>query len=422
MRFKTIKLPVHKDRTAGSDNTDPHCGSPRMETIMLAATVAPAKPERSAREASVIDGDDFHKLLDALQRRGFTVIGPTRRDGAILYAEIEGVADLPTGWTARQEAGEYRLEKRCDQAYFGYTVGPTSWKQYLCPPLQRLWAARKTDDGFEISGEGTETPKYAFLGVRACDLHAIRIQDKIYLQGPFVDQEYTARRSNALIIAVNCTAPSATCFCASMGTGPQVHEGYDLVLTELAGEEHRFVAGVGSMRGAEILADVPHRPAGPEDLDLAQQAVDDAGTMISRHITTDGLRDRLYQNLDHPHWDDVAERCLTCGNCTLVCPTCFCMTVEDTTDLTGQTAERWRHADSCFTAAFSYVSGGSVRASTKSRYRQWLTHKLATWVDQFGEYGCVGCGRCITWCPVGIDLTHEVAMLTDEKENHGAHE
>jgi ferredoxin len=132
---------------------------------------------------------------------------------------------------------------------------------------------------------------------------------------------------------------------------------------------------------------------------------------MTRAVRTEGIRELLAATLDHPRWDDVASRCLTCTNCTLVCPTCFCSTVEDVTDLTGRTAERWRRWDSCFTLGHSYLHGGSVRSTARDRYRQWLTHKLGTWIDQFGHSGCVGCGRCITWCPVGIDITEEVAAL-----------
>jgi sulfhydrogenase subunit beta (sulfur reductase) len=138
---------------------------------------------------------------------------------------------------------------------------------------------------------------------------------------------------------------------------------------------------------------------------------------MGRTMDTKGIKELLYRNYENPRWDDVAKRCLTCGNCTMVCPTCFCTTVEDITDLTGEHVERWRKLDSCFTMDFSYIHGGSVRSSPRARYRQWMTHKLATWIDQFGTSGCVGCGRCITWCPVGIDITEETGAIRDsEKE------
>ncbi len=139
---------------------------------------------------------------------------------------------------------------------------------------------------------------------------------------------------------------------------------------------------------------------------------------MGRSMDTSGIKELLYRNLDHPCWENVASRCLTCANCTMVCPTCFCAAVEDTTDLTGERAERWRRWDSCFTMDFSYIAGGSVRSSPKARYRQWMTHKLASWIDQFGTSGCVGCGRCITWCPVGIDITEEVRAIRETPVHH----
>ncbi len=194
-----------------------------------------------------------------------------------------------------------------------------------------------------------------------------------------------------------------------MNTGPKATSGYDLALTEVIGEgEHYFVVEVGSERGAEVLASVPHQETTPQALEAADAVVAETAKHMGRTMDTAGIKQLLYGNYHHPRWDDVASRCLTCANCTMVCPTCFCTTVEDVTDLAGDHAERWRKWDSCFTMDFSYIVGGSVRSSTKARYRQWMTHKLATWIDQFGTSGCVGCGRCITWCPVAIDITEEV--------------
>jgi formate hydrogenlyase subunit 6/NADH:ubiquinone oxidoreductase subunit I len=169
----------------------------------------------------------------------------------------------------------------------------------------------------------------------------------------------------------------------------------------------------GSEPGAQVLAAVPHRPAKPEEEEAAGRVVARTAGQMGRAMDTSDIKDLLYRNYEHPRWDAVAARCLTCANCTMVCPTCFCSTVEDVTDLKGEHAERWRKWDSCFTADFSYIHGGSIRATPRARYRQWMTHKLATWIDQFGSSGCVGCGRCITWCPVAIDITEEVRAIRE---------
>jgi sulfhydrogenase subunit beta (sulfur reductase) len=360
----------------------------------------------------ILERADLQRLFDVLQARGYTTIAPTVEEGVIVYGEVATVDALPAGWTDVQEGGSYRLERRDDDALFGYTVGPQSWKRFLSPPVRMLWQARKSDDGFEFVANGGPPPRYALIGVRACELHAIHRLDDSYAGGAVIDDDYQDRRAAAFIVAVNCGKAGNTCFCASLGSGPAVGPGYDLALTELLGDgAYRFVIAVGSERGADVLADIPHRAAAEAEIELAEEVVAETAQQMGRTLETAGLKELLYRNVEHPHWDEVAERCLTCGNCTMVCPTCFCFTIEDTTDLTGQVAERWRRTDSCFTTAFSFISSGSIRTSAKARYRQWLTHKLAAWQDQFGSLGCVGCGRCITWCPVGIDITAEVAAL-----------
>jgi formate hydrogenlyase subunit 6/NADH:ubiquinone oxidoreductase subunit I len=374
---------------------------------------------------AILSLDGLRALIEALLRLGYQVLGPTVRDGAIVYDEVVRLADLPAGWTDQQDAGRYRLERRSDNALFGYAVGPQSWRRFLQQPVQQMWQAQRTADGFTVVAAEDTTPKFAFFGVRACEIHAIAIQDKVFVEGPYVDTDYQRRRRDNFIVAVNCGEAGGTCFCVSMNTGPKVDAGFDLALTELLDDNgHRFLIETGSAAGAGLLPQLPHDPASPEDLAAAAAVVARTASSMGRKLDTDGLKQLLQSNPTHPRWDDVASRCLSCANCTMVCPTCFCTTVEDHTDLTGQTAERVRRWDSCFTADYSYIHGGSVRPETKSRYRQWITHKLASWIDQFGTSGCVGCGRCMTWCPVGIDITVEAAAIRatstlPEETDHG---
>ena len=296
----------------------------------------------------IVEREDLPHLLVSLHNRGYQVIGPTVRESAIVYDTLNSVEDLPVGYTDEQDGGHYRLKRRGDAALFGYAVGPHSWKKFLPLPVLRLWSAQRTESGFQFQPENQQAPKLAFFGVRSCELHAIAIQDKVFLHAAYRDPAYQARREQICIIAVNCGQAGGTCFCASMHTGPKVTADFDLALTEMLDERrHCFLVEVGTALGTEILHDVPSHVASPEE--------------IAR-------------------------------------------------------AERWRKWDSCFTMDFSYIVGGSVRSSTKSRYRQWMTHKLASWIDQFGTSGCVGCGRCITWCPVGIDITEEVRAIRASEE------
>lgn len=365
----------------------------------------------------LIDAEGLGDLFRALVAGGYHVIGPTVQDRAIVLKELSSAAELPFGWGVRLEPGGYQLRHRDDAAAFGHAAGPQSWKRFLHPPRERLWSATRTADGFDLDGDDTEPPRQAFLGVRPCDLRAIAIQDRILAQP---GSRYAARRARLFIVAVNCTEPGETCFCTSMGTGPGADSGYDLALTELLDANphrpHSFLVDVGSQQGADLLGQVRNEQADDATVRRARSAVGAAADRMGRHMQAGDLRELMADSHQAARWDDVAARCLTCGNCTMACPTCFCTTIEDTTDLTGEHAERWESWDSCFDLDFSYLHGGSIRSSAKSRYRQWLTHKLGTWHDQFGSSGCVGCGRCIVWCPVGIDLTEEVRALRAERD------
>lgn len=351
--------------------------------------------------------DDLQSLIDALLAKGYEVVGPAVQQEAIIYDRIARVEDLPRGWTDDHQPGQYRLKRRSDNACFGYVVGPHSWKKYLFPPLTTLLRTQKTADGWNFEAPRDDQPPLALLGVRACELAALAIQDRIFMGGDYIDPLYAERRKRLFIVAVNCTQAAATCFCVSMNTGPRCTSGYDLALTELA---EGFLVETGSESGKQMLAAVRTRAATSAEQIEAEARREQARSQ-TRSIPNDQVHDLLLSNLQHPRWSQVAERCLSCTNCTLVCPTCFCSSVDEVSDLTGDHVERRRQWDSCFNLNFSYTSGGVVRQDIRSRYRQWLTHKLATWWDQFGSSGCVGCGRCITWCPVGIDITEEVAAI-----------
>ncbi|MBD1545450.1 4Fe-4S dicluster domain-containing protein [Roseibium aggregatum] len=355
--------------------------------------------------------DDPAPLVDALRADGWRVIGPREGDGAIVYDEIETAADLPRGFVDEQDGGHYRLRESGNDRWFDYVVGPQNWKKWLFPARQKLWSATRTADGFDIDPEKVEFPKTALFGTRACEIAAIEIQDRVFDNGDFADAGYRHRRENTLIVAVQCARSAPTCFCSSMNTGPRAEAGFDIALTEL--EDGGFFVECGSDRGAEILDRIDATAADAAAEEAAQAVTEQAAQMQMRSMP-ENIAGLLKDSLDHPRWAEVADRCLSCANCTLACPTCFCSDVEDVNDLSGDHTERWRVWDSCFSLDFSYIHGGAVRRSTLSRYRQWMTHKLSSWHDQFDTSGCVGCGRCITWCPVGIDITEEAAAFAAE--------
>ena len=366
----------------------------------------------------IIERKYLEKLFSQLKENGYDLFGPTVRDGAILYDQIDEVAETPIGWNDKQEKGTYRIERSAEPTVFAYAAGPHSWKKFLHPSENLLWKAKRTENGFEVIKDAEHAPKKkkAFIGVRACELNAILIQDQVFLKGQAIDSSYQSLREDVFIVAVNCTHPAGTCFCASMNTGPKAKEGFDISLTEILEEgRHYFIAGAGSSKGEAILLGIPGEDASENEIAAGAVILEKSAQKMGRNLDTTNIKELLYANSENPVWDEVATRCLSCGNCTMVCPTCFCTTVEDKTDLTGEHAERWSKWDSCFSLDFSYIHGGQVRTSVKSRYRQWMTHKLASWIDQFGTSGCVGCGRCITWCPVGIDITEGLAAIRNNQ-------
>lgn len=358
---------------------------------------------------------DLNRIFEQFKTGGYKIVGPTIRDNAIVYDEIQDVKDLPVGLTDEQKPGSYRLKRRGDNALFGYVVGPQSWKKFLFPPLLTIWEAKRSNGKFELIEPNFEAQKFVFVGVRACEISAILIQDKIFGGGQYKDPNYLKIRENVFLIAVNCNEPGDNCFCLSTGTGPRVLTGYDIVLTEVVSDgEHYLLARAGTEEGKEMLEMLGFAEATKEEIEKADKVSSDAIKKFKKEVDLEGIVELLQSNYESPLWDKVSEKCLTCANCTMVCPTCFCNTIEDVTDLSGQNAKRVRRWDSCFTLEFSYIHGGSLRYSTMSRYRQWMVHKLSTWKNQFGMLGCVGCGRCITWCPVGIDIVENVKIFKRE--------
>jgi ferredoxin len=357
---------------------------------------------------SVLDRPGLDALIEVLAGRGFRVIGPTLQDDAIMLAELRSGADLPDGWGVDVAPGSYRLRRRTDGAVFGHSCGQQSWKQFLHQPRRTIWST----DGTTFARTDENPPSYAFIGVRACDLAAISALTRVLARGEHEDADFARRAGGTFIVAVACTEPGPLCFCASLGTGPEPGPHYDLSLTERPRTDgSQFMVTVGSDAGAAVLAEVPHREASADETKEAHAAVAAAAGQMGRALPDTDVPDLLRRTHESPVWTEIASRCLTCGNCTMVCPTCFCTTTEDRTSLSGGQAERSQRWASCFELDFSYVHGGSVRTSGAGRYRQWMTHKLSSWHDQFGSSGCVGCGRCIAWCPAGIDITEEAARL-----------
>jgi len=356
--------------------------------------------------------EHLQQLIHAIIDHGYSCIGPQMRDGTIIYDSLTSVEELPLGINIEQSPGHYSVSHTGSTHYFDWANGPQAIKPLLFAPREKLWQSTKSVSG-EISFSVTppsEAP-VAIFAARACDIAAMKLQDQHFLQQRFIDPYYQSRRDNLLLIAVNCSHPSSTCFCHSTGDGPFAEDGFDIALTEL---DDGFLITAETTIGEKILQSLPLQNSTQEQLDQSA-AILHTAQQQQRALPEADIPQQLFRQLNNTAWQEIAETCLSCGNCTAVCPTCFCHSEHDQAELDGTHSSHYREWDSCFTQGHSYIHGITIRADTSQRYRQWLTHKFGSWVEQYGRSGCVGCGRCISWCPVGIDVVESVTSIVESK-------
>lgn len=353
--------------------------------------------------------DRLQDLIIALNKN-HKCIGPQVCDGAIVYDSLTDVSQLPRGAREEQLPGSYKLKTLNSNQFFLWANSMQAIKPLLFKPHETLWYVKKKDGSLHFEPNDQKEKPVAIFGARACDIAAMVIQDKIFTQDKYININYQRRRENLFVVGVDCTYSSDNCFCVSAGGSTEVKDNFDIAMTEL---EDGFIARFKTDKGKKLLKSLKLKSATEEQQQKAKSLVEKAAKYQTKKLPEVDLKKVLFENLEHKNWDRVAEKCLACGNCTLVCPTCFCHDEFDVPSIDGQTSEHIKAWDSCFTSRFSHLSFGSVRHEIREYYRQWLTHKLGSWFDQFGTSGCVGCGRCITWCPVGIDITREASNICE---------
>ncbi|MDI6800971.1 MAG: 4Fe-4S dicluster domain-containing protein [Thermodesulfovibrionales bacterium] len=346
------------------------------------------------------------------------LIGPKIENNAIILSEIE-FHDIPAGYRDQQSPGCYKLKQGENAEVFSFSPGPDSFKRFLHPPFAEIFRFEKSKKGITISPSNSDEKPFAFIGIRACDISAMKLYDRVFSGEHIRDKTYESLRKNCFIMAVNCIYPGDNCFCQSIGTGPEVKDYFDIVITEI---RDSFILETGTVAGERLLTGLQQDRVNDNDMKERNESIQRCGKAMKKAIKFDELPWLIYRNLEHPRWAEIEKRDLECGNCTQVCPTCFCNSSYDLVSLSGVLKKseglsgvRIRAWDSCFSKNFARVHGGNFRPSRKARYRQWMSHKLAYTFEQFGLPGCVGCGRCITWCPVGIDITHELEALRNAR-------
>ena len=344
-------------------------------------------------EPAIVDRAELDALFGALRRAR---LHRHRAHGALAVARLRRAAQRrrparPAGSTCRR-AGPSACSAATDEALFAHTVGHDSLKRFLFPPQLAIWRARRGDDGTLEVERPRPPPRYAFVGVRSCDLHAVAIQDRVFLGDRYVDADYEAPPARRVLRRGQLRARRRHLLLRRRWTRARASRGgFDLALTELLDERRpplrrrgrQRPRRRGARRARPRAPPARTRPRAPRRGRRARARLD--GPDARRRPTSATC---CTANAEHPRWDEVADRCLSCGNCTMVCPTCFCSTVEDTTDLAGA-RDRAHAAVGLVLHARALLRARRQRAPTtgRSRYRQWMTHKLATWIDQFGTLG-----------------------------------
>lgn len=347
-----------------------------------------------------VEPEGLQALISILGQQGYQVTGPQVIDGTLLMRPMEDIKALPWGLISEQKPGQYRLTATEKTRAFAWANGPQALKPLLFAPEEPLWRYQKTTQGIDFEALSPSSSPLAVLGVRSCDLAALALQDAHFASDP----AYQQRRQGLLLIAVNCQQPASTCFCQATGDGPNAETGFDLLLDEL---EQGFALSAGSERGKTLLLQLSTHTLSEEQKNQIQATRRQATQ--TRQPQLPPIKSAKY--LTSKAWEDLERRCLSCGNCTSVCPTCFCHAHRETPSLDGLESLHSRVWDSCFNEDHSYLHGFVVRNETRFRYRQWLSHKFTYWQEQYGRSGCVGCGRCISWCPAEIDITAELQRI-----------
>lgn len=338
----------------------------------------------------VIDRGEVNELLKGFMKK-YVVFAPIKKKHGISFQKMDDEKNLCLSYTS--------------------TITPP--KKFLYPYKEEILSFDLSQGS--ISSKKIEE-KVLLFGIHPCDVNAILQLDTFFFND-LADPYYVERRKNLAIVAINCNHPGENCFCSSFGTGPFLEKGYDLLLTDIG---KKYLLEVGSDKGKNLIYGNEFREATDDEIEMKMEMEEKAIQKFKKFIDMDNLDKIIKEKYMDAIWGEIAEKgtnvsfpCLSCGSCSLVCPTCYCYEVFDAIDISLEKGSRFRELDSCQLLEYAQVAGGNFREGRKERLRHWMMCK-------FGFAGggkssrCVGCGRCIEACPARIDIT-EVAKRLGER-------
>ena len=335
-----------------------------------------------------INKRDIAKLLSQWSQE-FTVFVPSRESGVAKMAKWDG-KDTTLDW--------YRN-----------TVIPP--KANFLPPMEEMFGFRKDKEGYHIELPPSDEHKQLIFGIRPCDAKALVILDANF-KNLYQDPYYLPKRSNAVLVSIGCTKPYDSCFCTSLGISPAESTDVDLMLTDIGDQ---FLIEPISAAGKKLIAMATLEEASKEDEAKAKEAKEAAYQKVTRRIDTNGIGAKLLASFDDEgYWEKIAAKCISCGICTFLCPTCYCFDIND--ELVRGEGTRLRNWDSCAFSVYTKMPMENPRREKWKRVRQKVGHKFGFYPMTFNAIACSGCGRCIRLCPVNWDITQTLASLPVQHE------
>ncbi|MEW6070064.1 MAG: 4Fe-4S dicluster domain-containing protein [Candidatus Thermoplasmatota archaeon] len=292
--------------------------------------------------------------------------------------------------------------------YSNSTIPP---KQIIFPQSEVLFKFQLTRKITELQVPVTEGKEKIILWLRPCDAKSFLILDKIF-DSEYKDNNYINKRKTTTLVGLSCNSPSSNCFCTSIKGSPFSKENLDVLFTEL---DKSYYVEVITKKGEELIEKAPRlfsevsKEASIKKVELQAEAE----RKIVRSVEVNKITEKLKAIYESAFWDSIGEKCIACGICAYLCPTCHCFDINDEVSITRAKGARIRTWDYCTHQLYTLqASGFNPRPTQKYRVRNRVYHKFKYFQDNFNSTGCVGCGRCVEYCPVNIDVSEILSKIS----------